>query len=367
MDYYNLLGVEREASDEEIKKNYKKMALKYHPDKNPDNREEAETKFKEISEAYSVLSDPDRRDIYNKYGKDGLNQMMNNGPSESPFDLFSSLFGGSGGIPGFMNMNMRGHQNRRMKVEPITNIIDITLKEAFLGVTKNVTVKKNKICDGCKGVGGSGKEICRNCKGQGMKIQIHQIGPGMIQQVQTTCNQCKGEKSTLKNKCNECNGNRTVSTEKTFSITIEPGTIDREKTILNCKGHEHPDHETGDIAFMISIKNNTNFIRNGNDLIIKYKINLADAICGTYVSFNHIRDEKIYYFEEGIIDKDYKRVIPNKGMSIKRREGYFGNLIVEYQIEFPKMKLTDQERNIIQSIIPLSTDNKKLEIAMTKI
>jgi DnaJ-class molecular chaperone len=351
MDYYNLLGINKDASEEEIKKSYKKMALKYHPDKNPENREEAEMKFKEISEAYSVLSDSDKREIYDKYGKNGLDQMMNDGPSESPFDIFSNIFGGGG----FMNMNMNmHHQNRRMKVEPITNIINISLKDVYFGVTKNVTIKKNKICSGCNGVGGLGKEICKGCKGQGIKVKIHQIGPGMIQQVQTTCDLCKGRRSTIKNKCVECNGDRTITVDKTFSITIEQGTVDREKTVLNSKGHEHPDHDTGDIVFMICIKNNTNFIRNGNDLTIKYNINLVDSICGTHVNIEHINNETVNYFEEGVIDKDYKKVITGLGMPIKRRDGYFGNLIIEYQITFPKIKLTDEQKSIIRSILPSS-------------
>lgn len=363
MDYYKLLGIDKNASEDDIKKNYKKMALKYHPDKNPNNREEAEAKFKDISEAYNVLSDPDKREIYDKYGKDGLENMMGDNDS-SPFDIFSSIFGG-GGMPNFMNMGGFRQQNRRMKVEPIITNIDISIKEAYFGVNKTITIKKNKICDGCKGIGGSNKDTCKSCKGAGMKVKIHQIGPGMIQQVQSMCDECNGKKHIIKNKCTQCNGNKTIMKEKTFSIMVEQGSMDKEKSVLHNKGHEHPEHESGDIVFIINVKNNSNFTRINDDLHIKYDINLGDAVCGTYVSFDHINGEKVHYYEEGVIDKNCKRVIRNLGMPIKKKSSHFGSLIIEYNIIFPKLNLTKDQKSVISNMIPLSTKNMKTDNRLT--
>jgi DnaJ-class molecular chaperone len=153
--------------------------------------------------------------------------------------------------------------------------------------------------------------------------------------------------------------------EKTFSIMVEQGSMDKEKSVLHNKGHEHPEHESGDIVFIINVKNNSNFTRINDDLHIKYDINLGDAVCGTYVSFDHINGEKVHYYEEGVIDKSCKRVIRNLGMPIKKKSSHFGSLIIEYNIIFPKLNLTEDQKSVISNMIPLSTKNVKTDNRLT--
>merc|ERR1711871_459522 len=191
---YKTLGINQDASESEIKKAYRKLAIKFHPDKNKDNQEEAAEKFKDISEAYQILSDPEKRKLYDQLGMDGVN---GSGMQFNPNDLFEHLFGGMGGMGGFPfgDMFNQGNMRKREKVaEPVMIKKKVTLEEIYLGKEINVNYTQTSHCKACQGTGSkSGKSSqCQTCQGSGVRNVVQQIGPGMIQQFQKTCDVCNG-------------------------------------------------------------------------------------------------------------------------------------------------------------------------------
>ena len=358
-NYYEILGLSKNASEEEIKKAYKKMAIKHHPDKNPNNKEESEKKFKEISEAYQVLSDPKKRDIYNNYGEEGLKhegQMGGggDGPHHSAEDIFKMFFGGGAG--GGMENMFHGHhqQQRRNKSAPKVVNIPISLKELYDGTKKKITLKLKKCCGKCDGVGGINLRNCDGCNGTGMKRMVRQIGPGMMQQIQTVCGDCKGSRQKASSVCMDCNGNGLQLYEKQFLLIIEPGCYNDEKKIFENSGDELPNEEIGDVIFIIKENNNNpSLTRIGHDLIYNYEMTLGDSIAGAQIYFQNINGESILYTEPDILENNSYRIIKNKGMPIKE-SGRFGCLYVVYTIKYPQKVLTDIEKSQIKNILPMS-------------
>ncbi|XP_069312969.1 dnaJ homolog subfamily A member 4 isoform X2 [Eulemur rufifrons] len=212
--YYDILGVKPSASPEEIKKAYRKLALKYHPDKNPDEGE----KFKLISQAYEVLSDPKKRDIYDQGGEQAIKEGGSGGPSfSSPMDIFDMFFGGG------------GRMARERRGKNVVHQLSVTLEDLYNGLTKKLALQKNVICEKCEGIGGKkgSVEKCPLCKGRGMQIHIQQIGPGMVQQIQTVCVECKGqgERINPKDRCESCSGAKVIREKKIIEVHVEKGEV----------------------------------------------------------------------------------------------------------------------------------------------
>ena len=355
--YYDILQIDKNADLDQIKKSYKKLAMKWHPDKNPTNKEEAEQKFKEISEAYQVLSDPQKKEIYDNYGEEGLknNGGEGGGGMGSPEDIFKMFFGG-------------GRQNRVPKVnEKIVNI-PISLKDFYCGSKKKITLKIKHLCTKCSGHGGLNVKICSGCKGQGITIINRVVGPGMIQRMQMHCQVCNGQKKIVDNKCNICYGDGRINIEKPFSIVIEPGSENNETKIFNNDGDEKIDEEKGDVIFVLKEEKNKLFTRIGNNLIYTHNITLGDSIIGAQVVFDHINGNKFIYTENKIIQQNSYSIFKNKGMPIKNRTNNFGDLYVVYNIIYPNKVLSEHEKLTIKNILPITeklnelTDNNTSEL-----
>ena len=276
-NYYEILGVSRNSSEDEIKKSYKKLAIKWHPDKNPNNIIEAEKKFKERSEAYQVLSDHNKKELFDKYGEEGLRNQDGPSMNSSPDDIFNMFFGGR--TPFNQHFNENSGRNIK-KTDPKIINIPITLKEFYKGTKKKISIKLKKICKNCDGFGGLNLKNCGECSGSGFLIINRMIGPGMIQRIQTVCNTCHGSKKIPDNICTLCNGNKIKVEEKDIVLVIEPGCIHDEQKIFKDQGDHLPNEECGDI--IIILKDNNNSL---NSLFFSFRLNSSGtALCNALES-----------------------------------------------------------------------------------
>ena len=256
---YDSLNLSKTCNEDEIKKAYKKLALKYHPDRNLNNKEEAEAKFKEVSSAYEILSNPKKREMYDKYGMDAIKN-MNDGPGVNPFDIFGQLFGGSpfGGSP--FGGPQFGNRNVRTRARDRVENIDVSLEDIYTCKSIKINLKKNVICSDCSGRGGINKTSvtkCDACHGSGTIMSIRQIGPGMIQQSSQECHRCKGRGKSIApgQECNACHGKRTVIKQKSIDICLENGAKTGDKIIKHEEGHQNPDaDEQGDLILILNEK-----------------------------------------------------------------------------------------------------------------
>ena len=321
-DYYKILEIDRNATEIDIKKAYKKLAVKWHPDKNPTNKDEAERKFKEISEAYQVLSDPQKKNIFDNYGEEGIKQDNNGGGGggfpggggmfnsnfTDPNDIFKMFFGGGGMDSGMASMfgqqfGQNFQQSSRKttrKSEPIIIHIPIKLKDCYTGTKRKITIKVKNICKCCNGEGGLNLKTCSDCNGSGVKVVNQMLAPGMMQRFQTTCPTCNGSQKIADKSCTECHGNKITSEEKEIIIVIEPGSKNEDKKVIKGQGHQMPNDERGDIICILKEDKHHLFERIDNDLVYRHDITYGDAITGVDVYIETINNDKIYYYQNNI-------------------------------------------------------------------
>jgi DnaJ-class molecular chaperone len=346
-NYYEILGIAKDAPEAEIKRTYKKLAIKWHPDKNPENKEESEKKFKEISEAYQILSDPQKREIYDNYGEEGLKNDHDGDGNNfgSPDDIFKMFFG---------NQHFNMNQNNRKKTSNKIINIPVNLKEFYNGSKKRITLKIKNICNKCNGYGGMNLKNCISCNGKGVKIMERMIGPGMMQRMQIPCDSCNGSKKIPESQCNKCKGDKIILEDKEFVIIIEKGSEDNNTIIFQNDGDKYPDQDPGDVIFVLKEELNNEFTRVGSNMVYSYSITLGDSITETNVIFKNINDEKISYKDKSIIKENSYHIIKNKGMPIKGETNKYGDLYVVYKIKYPMKSLSENDKNIIKKILPIT-------------
>jgi len=327
---YDELGVAPTATEQEIKKAYRKLALKYHPDKNPDDPE----KFKNISAAFEVLSDEKKRSIYDKYGEEGLRE-GGGGEGHNPFDIFDMFFGGGG--------RSRGrHPGEKMRGRDTVHQMKVSLEDVYNGTTRQLAVQKNVICETCKGIGGKEGSVqkCENCNGSGMDVKMRQIGPGMVQQIQQPCRACNqtGEKIREKDRCKNCAGKKVEKQRKILKCEIDKGMKDGQKLTFSGEGDQAPDIEPGDIVIVLDEKEHDVFTRQGSDLYIRMDIELADALCGFTRNIKTLDNRTLVINShpgEVIRPKELK-CVEDEGMPIYGNPIEKGRLVIDFQIKFPK-------------------------------
>jgi len=352
-DYYEILGVSKNASIEEIKAAYRVLAKKYHPDI-AENKEEAEKKFREINEAYQVLSDPEKRKIYDKYGTLDPQYTSSNYSSYSYsaasdiFDLFSDLFEDFV-FEGRRQKDYKDYIYKPVKGQDIKLTVEITLEDAYFGVNKKVTVPIKKACNVCQGLGFLKEDIqkCKVCNGSG---QISYKTKSFFGTILTShvCPQCNGYGFTVEKNCYKCNGNKYITTQEEIEITIPKGVDNNDILIIQNKGHEGLNGgKNGDLYIYIKILEHPFFKRKGNDLYITIPVSFIDAILGTKIKVPIIN---------GFVDLDIPSgtqpnkefVIQNYGMPIKDSNKK-GNLIVKIDVKIPE-KLNNEQRKAIENI-----------------
>ena len=343
-DYYDVLGINKSASPEEIKSAYRKLAVKHHPDKNPGDKA-AEDKFKEASEAYTILSDKNKKENYDNFGhaafeNGGGGQGGFGGFSGSDFsDIFEDFFGdiGGGGRGNRRNSNNRGSDLRYD--------LSITLEESYLGKKQNIQFSSSDKCDTCKGSGskpGHSVDRCTYCGGNG-KVRSNQ---GFFT-VQQTCPQCSGSGEEITKPCGDCNGAGNKQTSKKISVTIPKGVDDGTRIRLAGKGEAGTrGGASGDLYLFINIKSHDLFKRSDVNLFFEFPISIADAALGTTIEIPTIDGKKAKIkIPDGTQDGKQFR-LKGKGMPFMRR-GDYGDLYVQVKTEVP-IFLNKEQKELLE-------------------
>jgi DnaJ family protein A protein 2 len=363
MDYYQLLGIDKTANPEQIKKAYRTESLKNHPDKHPDNIEEATQKFQKIKKAYEVLSDPEKKEIYDNYGEEGLTQHEQGGgrgagPGGMPndiFNLFSQFgFGGMGG------MGRQQQQQQQQKGKNIKYDMEVSIEDMMNGLSKKFRIQRTAKCITCNSHGTKSKTqppVCKDCNGRKMRMQQRQIGPGMIQQMSAPCTTCSAKGFIIKDddKCGECQGTKFVNEKKEVKIEMNPGFNDGEVSVLKNMGNDEEDvKEPGDLIFQFHLRSKSDgskWQRANNDLLIEETITLEEALCGFTKEIKHpsSKTPKINIKSNKIIN--YHTYYNIKGLGFKSHMGsQNGDLKIKFNIEFPK-NLSEENKNKLRDII----------------
>lgn len=353
--FYKLLGVEKGASQSDIKKAYRKLAMQHHPDKGGD-----EAKFKEMSKAYEVLSDDEKRQVYDQYGEEGLDG--GGGGGGGMHDIFDLFSGGARG--------RRSQKQGKRRGEDVTFPLKVTLEDLYCGTSKKLRLTKNVICSECAGKGGKGDGAvtCKGCRGQGVKIVIRQLGPGMIQQMQTYCTDCNGEGTVIAeaDRCKACQGARTTKEKKTLEVFVNKGMKNGERITFAGEADEAPDTVPGDVVVILQQKEHELYRREGSHLFFKKTISLAEALCGFEFRMKHL-DERVLVVksEPGSVTKpgDFKCIV-NEGMPHVKNIFQKGNLYIEFNVEFPKSgSIAENTLKLVKKILP-AAEHKDEEVPL---
>ena len=366
-DYYEVLGVNKNATDEEIKKAYRRLAKKYHPDANPDNKEEAEAKFKEVNEAYETLSDSQKRKMYDQFGPDGPQGF---GGGQGPFgshggyysyngsgfsgfdgfddfgdlgDIFSSFFGG-----GFGGRQNAKKSNGPRKGADLNLPMDLTFEESYLGVEKEIVITRNETCTHCHGTGakpGTSPIKCPDCKGTG---QVKQVQNTILGQVQTTrtCSTCHGTGEIIQEPCDFCRGKGTVRKQPKIKVKIPAGSDDNQTVVL--KGEGDPGEKggpNGDLYITIRVKKSSIFTRNGNNVLCNIPITITQATLGAEIEIPMVDGRKELYRIPEATQTGTKFVIRNKGFKYVNGASY-GDFVFTVIVQTPK-RLTKEQRELL--------------------
>ena len=360
-DYYEVLGVNKGASSDDIKRTYRRLAMKYHPDKNPDNKE-AEAKFKECAEAYEVLSDPGKRQKYDQFGHDGLRGMGMRDYSHMKWQdigsIFEDIFGGGGfgdifGRSGQGSRTARGGPTRGYDLE---TTVDMTLKDVAKGVEKTIEFTRKDLCDECNGSGsakGSSPGKCQTCGGSG---QVSQAGMGGFFQMVSTCPKCRGAGQVITNPCKKCKGGGRIPKKRVVNIKIPPGV--HEGQGIRVSGEGEPGTAggpRGDLYCYVRITEHPFLHRENSDLVAFVPISFTQAALGGGVqvpSLNGTRELKI---PAGTQHGDVFRIRGQGLPDIRTRRN--GDELVKVLVEIPK-KLNKQQQELLKQFA--ETEDKRI-------
>ncbi|KAL8691897.1 MAG: hypothetical protein Q9218_002965 [Villophora microphyllina] len=352
-DFYKLLGIEKSASERDIKKAYRTLSKKWHPDKNPGD-DSAKQKFVSIADAYDALSDPASRRIYDQYGHEGLaqhRQQASGGGRQQhdPFDLFSRFFGGSGhfgqGAPG----QRRGPD---MEVR-----VSVPLRDFYNGHEHEFSIEKQQICEECEGSGSAdgAVETCKQCGGHGIVLRKQQLAPGIFQQAQVTCDKCSGKGKTIKRPCKVCGGTRVVRKVSTHALHVEKGMPRGARVVYENEADESPDWQAGNLVVVVDEKeaelgeadeervDGAFFRRKGRELFWKEVLSLREAWMGGWTrNLTHLDGHVVKLGRErgAVVQPGMVEVVKEEGMPtwISEREETeedFGRLHVDYTVVIP--------------------------------
>ncbi len=343
-DYYEVLAVARDADGNQLKSSYRRLALQYHPDRNPDNRE-AEEKFKEAAEAYAILSNGQKRAAYDRFGHQGVQQMdQGAGFDANGFDLgdlfsqfgFGDILGGRGGQRG----------SRVVRGEDVRYDLQIEFENAAFGMTAEIQVPRHEKCGHCEGAGaepGSSAATCPQCKGRGEVL--YQQG---FLSVRRTCNQCGGQGKVIRNPCRECRGGGFVEVNRKLKVTIPAGVADGNRLRLSGEGQPSPNGgPTGDLYVFLKVKEHPFFERHENDLHCAIPVNFAQAALGAEITVPTLGEPAVLKISEGSQTGAQFRL---KKQGIAQVNGHSrGDIVVHIQVKTPT-KLNREQRKLFEQL-----------------
>lgn len=331
--YYDILGVKPSCSSDDLKKAYRKLALKFHPDKNPNEGE----RFKLISQAYEVLSNEEKRRIYDNGGEQAIKEGGNSGGFHSPMDIFEMFFGMGG------NRGQRDRGPKRGK--DVVYQMSVTLEELYNGTTRKLSIQKKVICDKCEGSGtrnpSVGAERCSNCRGSGMQVRIEHLGPSIVQQIQTVCSDCggKGERIAAKDRCKGCDGKKVSKDKKILEVHIDKGMEDGQRITFSGEGDIEPGLEqAGDIIVVLDEKEHQNYKRvKTDDLLLNMDLTLTEALCGFQRGIKTLdnRTLVITSLPGEVVKHASVKCILGEGMPRYKSPFEKGKLIIQFLVKFP--------------------------------
>jgi DnaJ-class molecular chaperone len=361
-DYYKILELDKNASEGEIKKSYRSLAMKWHPDKNPNNKEEAENKFKQISEAYNVLSDTQKKNLYDTQGVcDGETPSFQNG-----FPDLSELFGNMGGFGNAFNVNINNQRQQEQRQQEIKVVL--TFEELLNGCSKEINIPTGIKCTNCEGTGNTDKKRarCSSCGGKGMRVSMRQLGPGMIHQVLSPCTDCKqtGFSVDSSKRCSPCSGKGSTSSNLKQSITINGDFDYTNKLCLKGVGEYDADTQNKQdviLSFQLSSIPKVS-ISNIYDLSVDINLSIVEALTGYTLVFTHPSKQKYFWEFKSIIKDAETKYVDKLGLynsTTKTR----GKLIFNFKYIYPTSLVTV---NNIETFIENSRENKEIETDFIK-
>ncbi|MBP27639.1 MAG: molecular chaperone DnaJ [Planctomycetaceae bacterium] len=344
--YYEVLSVTRDASRDEVKRAYRRLAMKYHPDRNPGDTA-AEASFKEAAEAYEIIGDPERRRMYDQYGHEGLRQRPGHAMNpDDIFSMFSDIFEGMGGGRGGRRRHVRGYD--------LEYQLDITLEEAFAGVERDITFTRLDVCSDCDGDGsapGSSPETCTTCGGNG---QVAQAGLGGMFRMVTACPACRGKGKVVSDPCRGCDGRGRRSVERKLSAKIPAGIHSGQAVRLSGEGEPPPPEvdpagngQRGDLHVLVRVEQHEQFERDGDDLMVLVPVNFTQLAMGADIEVPTLDSPEPHclHVPPGTQNGELSR-IPNRGMP-NLRSGRPGDLVAVLHLVVPR-NLSETQRDLLK-------------------
>ncbi|KAF7312295.1 Chaperone protein DnaJ [Mycena indigotica] len=348
-DLYKILDVHKSASDKDIRHAYKKLSRKFHPDKNKDPG--AEDRFVEIAHAYEVLSDPKKREIYDRHGEEGLKAHESGQHHANPFDMFSNFFGG-------------GHHQQQARRGPSSvTEFEVELSDIYKGANIDFMIKKHILCDHCRGSGAASDgdiHTCSGCGGSGVRLVKQQIFPGMFAQSQTTCNDCGGRGKVIGKKCPHCNGEKVVDYSGHYTLDILPGMPEGHEVVFEGESDESPDWEPGDVVLRVrSRKNKGGWRRKESSLYWRETIGVDEALLGFDRNLTHLDGHVVRLQRKGVTQPGFVQTIEGEGMPHFEKPT-FGDLYVEYNVVLPTEISPPIRRKLAEAFHPSDSRHDEL-------
>jgi DnaJ-class molecular chaperone len=354
---YDILGVSPAASDADLRRAYKQQAMQWHPDKNKDDPT-ATDKFQQINEAYEILKDPSKRQVYDQYGPEGLR-----GDNGGMDNIFSHLFGGS-----FFGRSRGSNSQRRPRTQDIQHEISVTLEDLYNGKEVTLKITRDILCPDCNGNGcvkGKNPRKCTDCDGQGRKLQVQRMGPMITQQI-ITCPSCcgVGELIDSKDHCKKCHGKKVVDEKKSIVVHIEPGMEHGEKIVFSNCSDEAPEADTGDLVIRVKQIQHNKWERRHDDLLILKRITLSQALFPQSFVVKHLDGRQLVICPQpgSVIAPDSVKVIEREGMPRRGNSFEKGRLFVKFEVVFPKgPELTTKFKEELEKILPRTNETAGID------